>query len=146
MNARRLALELMKLKPRDRERMLAELPPQRRDELKGLMREAASVANGGLPEFESHLQAAEKCERPGAEFAGLNDGQLRILLSTEQPAVQHRVIGAIRSGEIESWPPSVRRVVLVWLRAHRHTSSIAAPERRHSRAFWSSWAIWRKSA
>jgi hypothetical protein len=145
-SARKLALELMQLEVRERELLLAELPQQRRDELKELMREAASIANGGVRPFENHLQAAEKSVGPSVELAGLNDGQLRILLSTEQPVVRERVIGAIRSGEIESWPPSVRRVVLAWLCAHRHTSSIAAPERRRSRPFWAGWAIWRKSA
>lgn len=147
MSARKLALDLMQLKSRERERLLADLPPHRREELKELMREATALAKGEQLPFEDHLHAAEKSERrPGARLAALNEGQLRILLGAEPPAVQQRVVEAIRSGEVESWPPSVRRVVLAWLRAHLHASSVAAPEQPVSRSFWTSWAIWRKSA
>jgi hypothetical protein len=151
-NARELAMELMQLVSRDRERLLAELPADRRAAMRDLIREAALVADGSVAPFETHLQVAESvtstaiAKSPEVELARLNDGQLRILLSTEQPAVQQRVIKALRSGVIDAWPPAVRRVVLAWLQSHQGTSSIAAPEKPHSKARWLRWATWRKSA
>ena len=143
MNPRELAVELMGLESRERERLLAELPAPRRAEMVALMREAGRASRDPAPGFEAHLQDAERAQRRDVSFDHLNDGQLRLLLSAEQPSVQQRIIAAVRSGDMDSWPPSVRRVVLAWLRSRQHSSSVplsaevrTKPERPWSRWHW----------
>lgn len=158
MNARKLALQLMELEPREQERLLAELPDERREHMQALILEAQAAARAPVAAFEQELRAVEiedsagrsaaieGASRSRADLVRLNDGQLRILLGTEQPSVQQRVINVLRNGDIDAWPPSVRRVVLTWLRANQQTSSVAPADRPRSVPRWMRWAIGRRSA
>jgi hypothetical protein len=145
-NPRKLALDLLQLDRRDRERLLAELPTPRRAEMIALMRQAESLADRSDARFEAHLDEAIRAEPHCADFSPSNEGQLRVLLSTEQLFVQQRVIEALRSGELASWPGSVRRVVLEWLRSRQHVSSVAMEDTRSTVLPWRRFWIRRKSA
>jgi hypothetical protein len=172
-NARELAVELLGLDRRERERLLAELPDSRRAEMIALMREAEHAV--GLPAeraaehraehaaelvprrmaedaartpatlFETHFQDAARAQRRDSSFDHLNDGQLRLLLSAEQSSVQQRVIAALRSGAIDSWPPSVRRVVLGSLHSHQQSSRVPLAESTRTKPRWQ-WPWRRKRA
>jgi hypothetical protein len=145
-NARELALELIELDSRTRERLLGDLPDDRREQMRELIREAQFLAREPTALFETHLRAEEKAEPFDHALANLNDGQLRVLLNSETPSVQQRIIGALRSGEIDTFPSSIRRVTLDWLVSRQHLSGIAAPDRRNGKPSSQRWAFWRKQA
>lgn len=136
MNARELALDLMQLDPPSRNELLAELPAHKRAEMMALIHEAETVLQPPTPIFETQLQEAEKARKCSLGFEQLNEGQLRLLLSAEPPSVQQRVVRALRTGEFDRWPASVREVVIATLRLHQQSSQISVQEGGLVRPRW----------
>lgn len=155
MSARQLAVDLSFLPVAEREQLLAELPPQRRSELHALLEEVAGLqqapgrkqrSDRSRPmndQFESHLVEAE-AEARTSSFAHLNDGQLRLLLVAEHPAVQRRIATAVRDGRLAGLAPAVTSVVAGYLDRKVQANDIRpSREPEHPRRWWQRWKSFR---
>ena len=140
MNARELAVDLSFLRPAEREQLLGELPPQRRAELSALLQEISGLQKASAS-FEAHMTQAESSART-ASFAHLNDGQLRLLLSAEHPAVQRRILTAVRSTET-GLAPTVAKVLADYLDRKVQANDMHAPREQVRPRRW--WLRWRRA-
>jgi len=142
MNVRELAVELSQLKPKDRARLLAELPPERRADIEQMLTDIESLLKPAAAprSFEAHLDGESKrpAERQPDEesFASFNEGQIRLLLGTEHPAVQQRVIRLVRSRQLGSLATAVRSVVQEHLSQRLSATHLHAGSGRVKAARW----------
>ena len=152
MNARELAVDLSFLRAAEREQLLAELPPQRRAELHALLEEVAGLKQAPGHKrspvtgdhFEAHLADAEASARTSS-FAHLNDGQLRLLLVAEHPAVQRRIATAMRDRHLAGLAPAVTAVVAGYLDRRVQANDIrVSTEPAHPRRRW--WQRWQRAS
>jgi len=139
--ARALALDLNELRPKEREALLAELPPEQRAELNTLIEEIERLAHAPQESFAAHWDRPDEeasddvttstkhdCRRGIETLRRLNDGQLRALLANEPSSVRLRILAMLRSSELIELPASLRKAVtdhLVrqWASSDLHTES-----------------------
>jgi flagellar motor switch protein FliG len=156
--ARALALDLHELRPEEREALLAELPTERRAELKTLLEEIERLARAPQESFVAHWDRADDdasddvtvsagatthdC-RPGIEMLRrLNDGQLRALLANEPPSVRLRILAMLRSSELIELPASLRKAVTDHLVQQWASSGLHMESATQRSRWWQ--ALWRR--
>lgn len=135
MIARRLAADLSLLSAAERDQLLDELPPERRAELRELLQQIAGLEDAPAVEFESHMAKAEAATQ-APSFPALNDGQLRLLLASENPSVQTRISALVRNGRLSELAPAVKGVVDEYLARRLSGNRMEGPSEPEPRQSW----------
>lgn len=111
MKTKRLALELAVLEPAQRERLLAELPEEKRAEMARCIAEAAPMIEGRLSAFECVLSELEQV------VSDFDEPTLALALEGESIALKRQLTDVFVRGQTHLVAPHVRELLADHLRA-----------------------------
>jgi hypothetical protein len=113
MKTKRLALELAALEPARRERLLAELPEDKRTEMARCINEAAPMIAGRLSAFEQVLSEFEQAPHD------FDETSLGLVLAGESIALKRQLTDVFVRGQDQLLSSHVRELVMEHLRAKK---------------------------
>jgi len=121
MKTKRLALELAALEPARRERLLAELPEEKRMEMARCINEAAPMIEGRLSAFERVLSELEQAPND------FDESSLALVLEGESIALKRQLTDVFVRGQNHLMSSHVRELVMEHLRAKKADVMAQAP-------------------
>lgn len=135
---RALACELSQVRRELRDELLAELPDEQRAVIASLLAEIEAHLGRSTSEprhFEQHLCRAEV--QGSQPLLQLNEGQVRLLLGAEHPAVQQHIAASVRRSQLNEFGPAVAQAIFGHLTRRLESNGIGgAADAQRPRRFW----------